>query len=98
MINTLVIISEILLSIISIGSLGFGVYLRRRLNLRKKEAKSLQITIKYERKIVDRGQVVYRPNTPAQKIAKHRIHVSPTTNYAYVFKANYSDLLNGCLK
>lgn len=97
MINILIIASEILLMLICIGSLGFGIYLRRKLYLRKKNTQSLSFTIKYERNIVDMGEVIYRPNTQAQKVAKNRIHVKPN-NYAYEFKSNYSDLLNGCLK
>jgi hypothetical protein len=97
MTNLLDTITTILMILGSLICIVFILYLRRKTYLRKKSINSLLVTIKYERRIVDMGEVVYRPNTPAQKVAKNRIHVKPN-NYAYIFESKYSDLMNGCLK
>lgn len=94
--NTLILISEVLMVIIASGSLYIGIYLRRKIYLREKAAKSVILRLTYQGELLEKNEVVYKPQTMYKiKTSHHKVQVNEK-DLGYVFEACYSQDLISC--
>jgi len=98
--SLLITIAEIALIIISLGSLCFGIYLRRKLYFRKKAEKSFILTLTYKGSLSSKSEILYKPHA-AYKLKtvnlNNRIQVNKSP-LGYVLEADYSQDFISCLK